>query len=72
MDAAPIVRCTSCDRAWRSAAMAEGLRRVGACPRCGGELAFADVAPSAGQGPDPVAERLSGVEPHRVLGIPKR
>jgi len=70
MDAAPVVTCTSCNRVWRSAAMAEGLRYVGACPRCGGELEFHDAP--ARQKPEPEVEALEGVEPHRALGIPKR
>jgi hypothetical protein len=70
MDAAPVVTCTSCDRVWRSAAMAEGLRYVGACPRCGGELEFHDE-PTA-QPSEPGANALEGVEPHLALGIPKR
>src|SRR3954452_15422737 len=37
------VTCTSCERTWNSASMAEGLRLLGACPRCGGELSFADA-----------------------------
>lgn len=72
MDAPPIVTCTSCSRVWRSAAMAEGLRYVGACPRCGGELEFADDAPAGDARPDRAADGLAGVEPHRVLGLPKR
>ena len=70
MDAAPVVTCTSCNRVWRSAAMAEGLRYVGACPRCGGELEFHDEP--AAQGPERDTDALVGVEPQRALGIPKR
>ncbi|HZO35715.1 MAG TPA: hypothetical protein VFB41_02450 [Solirubrobacteraceae bacterium] len=70
MDAAPVVTCTSCKRVWRSAAMAEGLRHVGHCPRCGGELEFHD-GPVA-EGPDRDGKALEGVEPHLALGIPKR
>jgi hypothetical protein len=71
MDAAPVVTCSSCSRVWRSAAMAEGLRYVGTCPRCGGELSFHDEAPAL-TGAEPAAQALSGVEPHLALGIPKR
>jgi hypothetical protein len=51
--------------------MAEGLRLVGVCPRCGGTLEFADAdapnAPAAAQ-----AGSESEVAPHLVLGIPRR
>lgn len=68
----PAVRCTGCDRTWNSASMAEGLRLMGACPRCGGGLTFAsgevDVTPLERLEPaDAVA-----VAPHLVLGIPRR
>ena len=40
MDRAPAVSCSGCGFAWNSAAMAEGLRLLGSCPKCGGELRF--------------------------------
>lgn len=65
----PLVTCTSCDRKWFSATLAEGLHSVGKCPRCGGELHFAgDPAPAAAQEP----ADASGVAPHLVLGVPRR
>ena len=68
------MQCAGCDRAWHSPTMAEGLREVGSCPRCGGELVF------AGAEPEPiVVERDPGqaapadaVAPHLVLGVPRR
>jgi hypothetical protein len=62
----PAVTCQECRFVWHSPAMADGLRVLGSCPRCSGELLFhAEVeAP-------PVAEPVPA-EPHRVLGIPNR
>ena len=70
MTPAPAVRCSSCHFAWNSAAMAEGLRLLGSCPKCGGELVFSSDAPAP-----PSAERAasaSDAAPHLVLGIPRR
>ena len=68
----PAVTCTGCDRAWNSAAMAEGLRLLGQCPRCAGRLAFAEDehAPSALERLAP--EAAVALAPHLVLGIPRR
>lgn len=67
----PTVTCTSCQRTWMSASMAEGLRLLGACPRCGGALQFADAT-----GQPPLArvapEDAAAIAPHLVLGIPRR
>lgn len=69
----PLVHCAGCDRAWHSPTMADGLREVGSCPRCGGILVFADAVaepePMAAEpGPAPDAT----VAPHLVLGVPRR
>ncbi len=67
----PRVSCTSCARTWNSATMAEGLRRIGTCPRCGGGLRFAE--PDAGprtQPPGPAAS--DDRPPSQVLGVPRR
>lgn len=65
----PLVTCTACDRQWFSATLAAGLRTVGKCPRCGGELRFAaDPTPA----PEVAAAPQSGVAPHLVLGVPRR
>ena len=71
MTPAPAVRCRSCEFAWNSAAMADGLRLLGSCPKCGGELEF------RGETPAPAPERFdrsadAAPAPHLVLGIPRR
>ena len=69
----PAVSCTGCGFAWNSAVMAEGLRLLGSCPKCGGELAFREDVPA-----EPRVTRTSGPvgpgerAPHLVLGIPRR
>ena len=68
MDRTPAVSCSGCGFAWNSATMAEGLRLLGSCPKCGGALAFRSEAPEA-----PSASRFdAGQAPHLVLGIPRR
>ena len=64
----PAVSCNSCGRQWNSPTMAEGLRVLGSCPRCHGDLSFADdVSAVAEQAPE-----MSGdVAPHLVLGLPR-
>jgi hypothetical protein len=68
----PAVTCTGCERTWNSASMAEGLRLLGACPRCAGTLSFAaDAQPASALGRlEP--ETATAVAPHLVLGIPRR
>lgn len=51
--------------------MAEGLRLLGACPRCGGSLEFADDA-SGSAGRAAPAGSDAAVAPHLVLGMPQR
>jgi hypothetical protein len=66
----PAVTCRSCARSWNSTSMAEGLRLLGSCPRCGGELDFAETQPTdAGHASQPGE---ATVAPHLVLGIPRR
>ncbi|HVW17665.1 MAG TPA: hypothetical protein VHB30_05405 [Solirubrobacteraceae bacterium] len=65
----PAVSCLACGRAWNSGAMADGLRLLGSCPRCGGALAFRDDAPADAPGP---GDADAALEPHLVLGIPRR
>lgn len=67
----PAVSCGDCGRTWNSASLAEGLRLLGACPRCGGTLEFRDDAQPVAGPPTP-PERQAPVEPHLVLGIPRR
>lgn len=68
---APAVICSSCERRWNSASMAEGLRLLGNCPRCGGELVFAadvEAPPVAAAAPQDAVV----LAPHLVLGLPQR
>jgi hypothetical protein len=70
METTPAVSCSGCGFHWNSAAMAEGLRLLGSCPKCGGELVFNGDPPSP-----PTAERAARKDdaaPHLVLGIPRR
>lgn len=62
----PRVVCLACDYAWHSAAMAEGLRSLAGCPRCGGELRFGETVASVVPDVEP-----AGALPHLVLGIPR-
>lgn len=66
----PAVRCTGCAFTWNTPAMAEGLRVLGACPKCQGELEFRDDAPAP---PAASGTRDADVSaaPHMVLGIPR-
>ena len=64
------MHCADCEFAWHSAAMAEGLRVIGACPRCGGALEFLEGGAPAG--PPEWADAAPDVAPARVLGIPRR
>jgi len=68
MSHSPAVRCTGCGFAWNSAVMADGLRLLGSCPKCDGELEFRADPPRSVEEPRvaPVAA------PHLVLGIPRR
>jgi hypothetical protein len=66
----PRVRCLACRYVWNSAAMADGLRVLGKCPRCGGEVAFRDSGAAAVPASDD--EPVGAVAPHRVLGLPRR
>jgi ribosomal protein S27E len=67
----PRVSCTSCGRTWNSVTMAEGLRSIGTCPRCGGTLAFAEP-PAGGAPTGPRASAGPDVPPSQVLGVPRR
>jgi hypothetical protein len=76
MPSVPAVRCTACGFAWNSAAMAEGLKLIGTCPKCDGTLEFRDQLDASGRPLDIEgdAERAAtkGVAPHLALGIPRR
>ena len=76
MPSSPAVRCSECGFAWNSAAMAEGLKLIGSCPKCSGVLEFRDDIEGTGPALDIEgdAERAAekGVAPHLALGIPRR
>lgn len=67
--AIPAVRCLGCEYEWHTRVMAEGLRLLGSCPKCGGELAFAEAQP-AHEGPE--SPNMDVRAPHLVLGVPRR
>jgi hypothetical protein len=52
--------------------MADGLRRLGSCPRCGGAIEFREDVVE----PEPITVAISAtradVAPHLILGIPRR
>ena len=70
MTPVPAVSCNDCGFAWNSATMAEGLRVLGSCPKCGGVLHFrrpaTDLAPAARPTSAPA------IAPHLVLGLPRK
>ena len=70
MSPTPAVSCSSCGFAWNSAAMADGLRLLGACPRCNGELSFS--ADDRREDRFDAVPRRAPAAPHLVLGIPRR
>ena len=70
MTSAPAVSCTDCGFAWNSTTMAEGLRLLGSCPKCGGGLRFRRSVAEAK--PAPRAERAPAIAPHLVLGLPRK
>ena len=73
MSPAPLVRCSGCGFSWNSAAMAEGLRLLGSCPKCDSDLEFREVDPREARFDvsDPVLDPAE-TAPHLVLGIPRR
>ena len=72
MERTPAVSCSGCGFTWNSDAMAEGLRLLGSCPKCGGALLFRTDAPEAPRASRVTSERSGAVAPHLVLGIPRR
>jgi hypothetical protein len=68
------VRCKGCGFTWNTRAMAEGLRILGVCPKCKGELEFGTRAgvPPGAAAPDAAAAVAAAADaPHLVLGIPR-
>jgi hypothetical protein len=72
-NASPAVHCVACEREWHSEAMADGLRLIGSCPRCGGELAFAEPATVLvhADTPEQLAADADGRPAHMILGMPR-
>ncbi|MCW2985271.1 MAG: hypothetical protein JWR63_2841 [Conexibacter sp.] len=65
------VRCNSCEFTWNTAGMAEGLRILGACPKCKGELEFRDDRAPATAAAARMRDTDVSAAPHLVLGIPR-
>lgn len=63
------MHCRDCHYEWHSPAMADGLRLLGSCPKCGGELVFATAEPAHEAHDSPI---MDGRAPHLVLGVPRR
>jgi len=75
MTRVPLVSCRDCGFTWNSAVMADGLRLLGACPKCQGELSFRAEGPSRAHRFEPATEAPVTAPvpaPHLVLGIPRR
>jgi len=68
-DPVPAVHCLGCQFEWHSRAMADGLRLLGSCPKCGGELEFAPSEPAHEAAGSP---KMDARAPHLVLGVPRR
>jgi ssDNA-binding Zn-finger/Zn-ribbon topoisomerase 1 len=64
------VRCTDCRFTWNTAAMAEGLRVLGVCPKCKGELEFGSREVANRDAPA-LDVTVGAAAPHLVLGIPR-
>ena len=60
------VACIECGFEWFGPTAADGLRLVGRCTRCGGELRFNDE-----DGLPPIPEPGEDVPAHLVLGNPR-
>lgn len=65
------VRCRGCGFTWNTPAMAEGLRVLGACPKCKGELEFRAAPEEPAPASVPDATAVPSAAPHMVLGIPR-
>jgi hypothetical protein len=61
-----LVTCHGCGFHWHSESMAHGLRVLGHCVRCNGELEFA--AGAGERAPDDRLQVLRGTAPHIALG----
>jgi hypothetical protein len=65
----PAVQCLACQYEWHTQVMAEGLRLLGTCPKCGGALEFAEAQPAHEASRSP---KMDPRAPHLVLGVPRR
>jgi hypothetical protein len=65
------VRCTACEFTWNTAGMADGLRILGACPKCKGELEFREDRVPAAPAVARVRDADVSAAPHLVLGLPR-
>ena len=63
----PAARCEGCGFAWYGETAIDGLRALGHCIRCGGQVAFRDRPPPPTH-MDPVQP---GMGPHQVMGAPR-
>jgi transcription initiation factor IIE alpha subunit len=71
MRPAPRVRCGSCHHAWYGPTTAHGLRLLGECPRCGGELEFLTPEEPA-EARMEMTDELRAASPATILGLPRR
>jgi hypothetical protein len=68
MRPSPRVCCGACHFAWYGQTTEHGLRLLGACPRCGGELEF--LTPDAPADALDMGDELRDQRPAAVLGTP--
>jgi hypothetical protein len=68
----PAVSCDDCGFHWNSTTMAEGLRLLGSCPKCGGVLRFRADADTGVPTGSMRPTRATRVAPHLVLGLPRK
>lgn len=66
MSGEPTARCEGCGFAWYGATAADGLRALGQCIRCGGNIVFSARATAPAE--EPINAALG---PHQVLGTPR-
>jgi hypothetical protein len=65
------VRCMGCHFTWNTPAMAEGLRVLGACPKCKGELEYGTRCGGSPAADASETRDAAAAAPHLVLGIPR-
>lgn len=67
-DAPAPASCLACGFGWHGPAMVHGLKLLGTCPRCNGELRFSSTAQGLGEDD---ATAGTAAEPHLALGLPR-